>query len=74
MKILFSGPPDALRAVQAEQAVVVLPDNVLSSEEVIEEPLFSERAYVRSEDGGRERSEVSRLVHSEEQIFYLDRL
>ena len=74
LEFLFGGAPDTLRAMQAEQAVVVLPDDVLRSEEVVEEPLFTERAYVRAEYGSSERSEVPWLVHSEEKVLYLKRL
>ena len=60
--------------MQAEQAVVVLPDDVLRGQKVAERPLFTERAYVRAEYGSSEWPEFPWLVYCEQEVLYLERL
>lgn len=73
-QVFVRRPADALGLVQAEQAVVELPDNVLRAEEVIESPLLPECTDVCAKDGCGVWPEVARLVHSDEQVFDLQRL
>ena len=73
-EVLVSGPADALRAMQTEQAVVELPDNILRAQEVIERPLFPERAHIRPKDRRRVWTEVTRLIHGDEHVLKLERL
>lgn len=49
-EILVSSSADALRFVQTEQTVIELPYDVLRTQEVIEEPLFSECPNVRTKN------------------------
>ena len=60
--------------MEAEQAVVVLPDDVLCAQEVVERPLLAEGADVRTEDGRRERTEIARLIHGDEEVLNLQGL
>ena len=71
LQILFCRSADALRLVEAEKAVVILPHNTFGRQEVVEEPLLSERLNVRTEDRERIWSESIWLIHSDEQILQL---
>ena len=73
-EVLVSGPADALRTMQTEQAVVKLPDDILRAQEVVERPLFPERAHIRPEDRRRVWTEVTRLIHGYEHVLELERL
>lgn len=60
---LLHRPTDALRFVEAEKAVVILPHNTFSGQEVVEKPLFPERLNVRTENRESKWSEVIGLIN-----------
>jgi hypothetical protein len=71
LQILVGCPSDTLRPVQAEQAVIKLSNHIFRSQEVVEEPSFSESVDIRPEDRRSVGSEVTRLVDGDENIFEL---
>ena len=74
LEVLVGRAPDALRPMQAEQAIVELPHDVLRAQEVVEQPLLAERPDVGAEDRRRVRPEVPRLVDGDEHVLELERL
>lgn len=71
-QILFIGTPDALRLVQAEQAIIKLTYDILRGKKIIKHPLFSECGYISTEDRCGVWSERSWLVNCDENVFQLE--
>ena len=60
--------------MEAEKTVVVLPDDVLRAQEVVERPLLAECPDVSTENGSRERTEVSWLIYGDKEVLNLQGL
>lgn len=72
-KVLFCRPSNALWLVKTEKTVVELAHNILSTEEVIEQPPLPELPNVCAEYGRGVGPEGSRLIDRNQQVFKLKR-
>lgn len=72
-KVLFCRPPDTLRFVQTEKAVVELPNHIFRRQKVVKKKLLSQCAHVSSKNRRSIWPEFPRLINGDKDVFKLKR-